>query len=232
MANPITQPAYQVDNFIKAVGGGARPSLFAVVPGTSLDISAITGLFQNAQSALVAGDIVGALTSVTNVLDGGLNLASHIMLCKSSSFPSSELEDIGVKFRGRHAPIPGERKFGNWKCTFYMPPGHTSRLLYEAWHEGINGGRSNQRSFGGYSDIYKSFTIVQFNTLGNPSAAVEVHDAFPTSISEVALDWETNGIETFDATFVMQYWDRLPLTDIIGKVMDTATVITGGALQF
>jgi len=232
MSNSVTMPAYQVDNFIKAVGGGARPALFAVVPGVNLDPAQISSLFQTAQAAITAGDISSLFNNLTNVLDGPLNLAAHIMLCKSSSFPASELTDIGVKFRARHAPIPGERVFADWKCTFYMPPGHTSRLLYESWHEGINGGRSNQRSLGGYSDIYKSFTVVQFSTLGTPTAAVRVHDAFPTTIGEVGLDWETNGIESFDVSFKYQYWDRLPFTGLAGRISDVASVVTGGPLTF
>ena len=82
----------------------------------------------------------------------------------------------------------------------------------ENWMEKINSHASNKRS----SDMMKitgngSYTgalkITQFaKDDSGPTKTYEFVDVWPSSTGEIALQWATNEIQTYDVTWEFNYW--------------------------
>jgi hypothetical protein len=159
------------------LGGGARPNQFQVF----LTFPAFVGI----------GNIVG-------------NQARF--LCKAAALPESNIENIPVQYRGRAVNFAGEKTFQPWSVSIYNDTSFSIRNAMEVWSNGIqnNGdtlGLTNPR------DYQVDLIVEQLDRNGAVVKAYTFHDAYPTSVGTIGLDYETNNqIETFETVFTYNYW--------------------------
>jgi hypothetical protein len=159
------------------IGGGARANQFRV------ELSFPT--------YVAAGPIVGLKTQ---------------FLCKAAQLPASIVENVPIQYRGRAVNIAGERTFTPWTITVYNDTDFAIRNAMESWSNGVQNlastnGRVNPR------DYQVDLQVHQLDRNGATVKSYTFVDAYPTEISAITLDFDqANTVETFDATFVYNYW--------------------------
>jgi hypothetical protein len=159
------------------IGGGARPNQFRV-----------------------------ELTFPSYVTLGAVAGQRAQFLCKAAQLPASTIETLPVLYRGRPVNFAGERTFQPWTVTIYNDTTFGIRNALEQWQSGIQNynttnGRVNP------TDYQVDLSVHQLDRNGATIKSYKFVDAFPTNISAVGLDFETqNAIEQFDVEFTYNFF--------------------------
>jgi len=137
------------------------------------------------------------------------------ILCKSAALPASNLGVIEVPFRGRTVKIAGDRTFDTWSATFINDEDMKIRAYFEEWLADINSHQNNasplfrpQTSSEGYM---ANLTVAQLEknatTNGGVIREYTLHHAFPTSVSQIDLAYDSNDqVSEFSVEFQLSYW--------------------------
>ena len=85
-----------------------------------------------------------------------------------------------------------------------------TRNHVENWMEQLNSHRSNKRA-SGMQRILDYTGQLSVSQLSKMDSSTETKDyvfmnAWPSAIGEIAVDWETNDIQTYDITWEFAYW--------------------------
>jgi hypothetical protein len=170
-----------IDNFKgKLVGGGARPNLFKAIVNFPIGVN------------------------------GSNELASFMI--KGASLPASVIAPIEVPFRGRKLKIAGDRTFEPWTITVINDTGMEIRRAFERWMHLINANQDNVSNFQsgvGSLGYMADMEVIQLDRSGdeNGTHSYRIIDAFPTNVSAIDLNYETNDtIEEFTVELNYQYW--------------------------
>ena len=127
-------------------------------------------------------------------------------LCRAASLPASTIETISIPYRGRPVNFAGERSFQPWTVSIYNDTTFNIRNALEQWQSGIQqynttNGRTNP------TDYQVDLSVHQLDRNGATIKSYKFHDAFPTNIGAITLDYEQqNAIEQFDVEFVYNFF--------------------------
>lgn len=162
-------------------GGGARPNLFQV----TID-------FPNGVSD---GASAGRLTN---------------FLVRGATIPESVIGTIEVPYRGRKLKVAGDRTFEPWTITVINDTDFKIRKAFEEWMNIINRHSSNTSNLpSGALSYFKNVKVEQLgrSSTSSPIATYSFVDAYPTNISNIELNYETNdAVEEFTVELNYQYW--------------------------
>ena len=163
------------------VRGGARPSLFEFT---------VTGLPD----------------------DSGISLGNIQHYCQVSALPPLTVTPIEKMYFGRTVKIPGDMVFGDLTTTIYQTETGVEHTAINAWMDEINGHKTNVSTLGdsgSFMGIYAgTVKLTQYDKEGTALVEVEFVDAWPQSVSEIALSYDTaSDIEQFDVTWSYQYYE-------------------------
>jgi len=202
-----------ISSFIGKIGQGVKPNMFSV------------------EIPFPAGVGPGS------TLNEQVNL-----LCKSAALPGSSLGVIEVPFRGRTIKIAGDRTFDTWSATFFNDKDMNTRGWFEMWLNGINNHNLNGAdlpNLGGTEGRYSVDVKVNqleraaevaetsANTNANIIRAYTLKYAFPTSVSQIDLAYDSNDqIEEFTVEFQYSYWNATSGRGSGGSIPDTGAQIT------
>jgi len=177
------------------VRGGARPSLFEFTVTGTPGSSALDTELDNIQS-----------------------------FCQVSALPPLTVSPIEKMYMGRTVKIPGDMVFGDLTTTIYQTQTGTERAALNTWMQEINGHASNVTTLsdGSFMGMYSgTIVLTQYDKEGKSLVEIEFVDAWPQSVSEIALSYDTaSDIEQFDVTWAYQHYKVTP---------KLAAVYTGGA---
>jgi hypothetical protein len=143
------------------------------------------------------------------VLDGGVATSKSRFLVKGAQLPASVLTPIEVPYRGRKLKVAGDRTFEPWTITVMNDVNMEIRNALESWMNLINRHASNTTASGvSPLNYYKDLVVKQLSREGGAvSKAYTFVGAFPTNISSIDLNYETdNTVEEFTVEFNYQYW--------------------------
>lgn len=184
-----------MSSFIGKIGQGVKPNMFSV------QIPFPTG--------------VGPGTAGSDLTN---------LLCKSAALPGSNLGVIEVPFRGRTIKIAGDRTFDTWSATFFNDKDMNTRGWFESWLNAMNNHNLNGADLpnlgasGGTGSYSVDIDVNQLeraaesaegseNTNKNIIRAYKLRYAFPTSVSQIDLAYDSNDqIEEFTVEFQYSYW--------------------------
>lgn len=126
--------------------------------------------------------------------------------CRASSMPPGTVEKIEVSYQNRKYHVAGDRTFDDWTVTVYNDQTHSVRRSLMAWQDRMAG--LSKDVSGEAPDAYKrEGTITQLDRNGDPVTSASVFGIFPTTVGEVAFDWDSNNeIQTFEVTFSLDYF--------------------------
>jgi len=160
--------------------GGARPNLF--------------------EAEIYFPSLVGS---------GGLASQKSRFMIKGAQLPSSVIAPIEVPYRGRKLKIAGDRSFEPWTISVLNDSNMEIRNAFEEWMNLINRHTSNTSAYtndplGYYKDLHiKQLTRER----GDTTKKYTFVGAFPTNISTIELNYETNdAVEEFTVELNYQYW--------------------------
>ena len=167
------------------VGGGARPNLFEVEL-TTLP----TGISWNSDN--------------------------FRFMAKAAALPAQNIAQIDVPFRGRIFKVAGDRTIDTWTVTIINDESFELRNAFEQWTEIIakldnNLGATDPSAYMTNAKVFQLGRGSQKsskNSDGSSNAVLKEYefiDIFPTTISEIALSYDTGDtIEEFDVEFQVQ----------------------------
>ena len=167
------------------IGGGARPNLFEV-----------------------------ELTT----LPAGIswNAENFRFMAKAAALPAQNIAQIDVPFRGRIFKVAGDRTIDTWTVTIINDESFELRNAFEEWTQLIarldnNIGTTNPSSYMTNAKVFqlgRGSTKASTNSDGSSNAVLKEYefvDIFPTTVSEIALSYDTGDtIEEFDVEFQVQ----------------------------
>ena len=130
--------------------------------------------------------------------------------CRGASIPAATIQAIDVGYFGRKIKVQGDRTFTDWQVTVMNDEDFLVRSMFEKWSNALNRLESNIRdpNFTGDENSYKTdMNVIQYGKDGELIRQYDIIGAFPTTVSDIQLDWDTtNQIETFTVTFAYDYW--------------------------
>jgi hypothetical protein len=181
----------------KLQGGGALQSLFQV-------------------TVTAPGLLTGSSTA----------MADYPYMTKAATFPESTITASPISYMGREIQVPGNRESTQWTNTVYNDEDFLVRHMLENWTQKLNSGVSNSRASGWLTPANYTGTL---QVIGFKKATATVTDeesgdttedaaiassykfwgAWPSSVGEVTLDWETNDIQEYEVTWEYAYWTKI-----------------------
>ena len=165
-------------------------------------------------SKLKAGGALASLFEAELVTSKGTEASSSIQdfkfLCKATTLPGDTIDVATVTYMGRGINIPSNRAAVQWTTTVYNDEGMEIRNNIESWMEQLNSHKSNKRA-AAMTQIQSYTGTLKIKTFGKASGTVitksyEFIDAWPSAVGEIAVDWETNDIQTYPVTWEFSYW--------------------------
>ena len=158
------------------------------------------------KSQLVGGGARSNLFQVQllNPVDPSADFKIPFMV-KASSLPASTITSIDtVNYFGRQVKYAGSRTFAEWGVTVINDEDFLVRNSMEAWMNSIATQDTNLR---GLPQDYKSNALItQYSKNGEALRTYKFEGLFPTSIAAQTMDWDQDGIQTFDVTFSYDLW--------------------------
>ena len=167
------------------IGGGARPNLFEV-----------------------------ELTT----LPAGIswNSENFRFMAKAAALPAQNIAQIDVPFRGRIFKVAGDRTIDTWTVTIINDESFELRNAMEQWTEVIakldnNLGATDPSAYMTNAKVFqlgRGSDKSSKDSAGTSNAVLKEYefiDIFPTTVSEIALSYDTGDtIEEFDVEFQVQ----------------------------
>ena len=121
-------------------------------------------------------------------------------LVKSSSIPARVVSDVVVNWQGYNYPLGGKSTIADWSITFTVDKECTLYTQYVKWIDYIHDPKTNVH---GDPVNYAVDQSVQLLSLDGKKAItdIEILGCWPTSLSELALDYASSEILNFTVTF-------------------------------
>ena len=169
-----------------------------------------TAVLSNFKGALTHGGARPSLFEITvskpSTVKGSFDtMATH---CNVSAIPPLTVTPIERQYFGRTVKIPGDMVFGDLSTTIINTQYFSLKKVIENWMGAINGTGTNY----GYSDSTSGFgsvTLTQFSKVGKSLVSWTFVDAWPQTVSEIALSYDTaSDIEQFDVTWAYNYYTQ------------------------
>jgi hypothetical protein len=126
-------------------------------------------------------------------------------LASSTEIPASNLGNIPTPYMGRIINFAGDRTYDAWSVRVMNDENFAIRNALEAWSDAINKKVQNIRSETNYKSTAR---VTQFSKTGDTLRIYRFNGIYPQTIAPIGLDWNsTNVFESFNVTFMYDYWD-------------------------
>lgn len=169
--------ATTINNFLSAIKGGARPSLFKV------EVNFPDGISTDP-------DIANKL----------------IFFVKGAQLPGINNGTVSTFFRGREIPLAGDRTFDELTLTVVNDNDFAIRKAFELWCNFINGHNANTGAVLP-SEYMADVVISQLNRQEETIKSYRLIGAFPTNVAPIDLSMDaTDQIEEFTVSLRYAYW--------------------------
>ena len=188
-------------------GGGARSSLFNV------NVSFPTALSQSPATTTTTGGPPNQNRVVTTNTSAQSKME---FLVSSASIPASTLGTYDIFYHGKALKVASDRTFDAWETTIINDEDFIIRKDLEEWINRISKPDLNTRDDTmvgtttgkeGTNAVYKSTaTVTQYSKDGSSLRKYKFIGIFPTTLSSIALSWESSAIETYTCGWAYDSW--------------------------
>ncbi|HRR48414.1 MAG TPA: phage tail protein [Bacteroidales bacterium] len=125
-------------------------------------------------------------------------------LVKSTSLPDSTIEEIQSHWVGQKYKMASVRSDGDWNVTFIVDNDAKILTKFWAWQKIIHNPQSNIYGKPISYMVDQDIHLLGFDT-GSTICCFKLYGAWPKSIGQIQLDYQTNDLVQFDVTFSYQY---------------------------
>ena len=165
------------------------------------------------KSKLSGGGTRSNLFEVELAFPSAVNVDTNVLdktrfLVKAANLPASNVTPVEVAFRGRTLRLAGDRTFESWTITVLNDTDFAIRSAFEKWSNYMN--RLSDNTGTTDSALYQTdATVYQLNRDGSILRAYRFYDVFPTSISSIALSYDTDSIQEFSVEMQVHWWEAI-----------------------
>jgi len=145
---------------------------------------------------------------------------SSKFLIQAASIPASTIGTYDVFYHGKAIKVAADKTYDSWETTIINDEDFGIRKALEKWINiladyklNIRSSQINMRKEGDNADYKEDITVTQFSKDSSELHKYKFIGAFPTSISSIALSWDSNSIETYTCTWAYDCWKRLDIYD-------------------
>ena len=138
-------------------------------------------------------------------------------LISAASIPASTVGTYDVFYHGKSIKVASDRTYeSTWDTTIINDEDFGVRKKLEQWMSLLAKHKLNTRSEeligsreGENAGYKEDISVIQFSKNGDSLETYKFIGAFPTSLSSIALSWESNTIETYTCGWTYDCWKRL-----------------------
>lgn len=126
-----------------------------------------------------------------------------IYLVKTAQMPSTALEEVTLNWQGFDWKFPGKHTYTDVVVTFNVDLEAKIRQTFELWSNLCHDPATN---FYTTHDVYMADQ--RLNMIGYEGQNIlefVLHDAWPKEVSQIAMDYASTEVATFDVTFTYSY---------------------------
>lgn len=139
----------------------------------------------------------------SDVISGDMNNDRSVYLVKTTSMPSSTLEEVLLNWQGFDFPIASKHTFADLTVTFNTDHDALIRQNFEKWINKIHDPVTNEYALLSEYMMDQRLQLLGYN--GEPVLEFTLHDAWPKDIAQAALDYASTEITVFDVIFRYSY---------------------------
>lgn len=133
----------------------------------------------------------------------GFDPGDHDFLVKSTKLPETNIAEITTDWQGNLYKIGGTTEFADFTISFNMDDKGALRKSFIKWCKDVHDPETNIH--GAPTSYFKDITLKHLDGKGSPTLTYKLIQSWPKSVGEVALDYSTKEVATFDVTFAYQY---------------------------
>ncbi len=130
--------------------------------------------------------------------------SDSVYLVKSSSLPVGTINPIETDWQGNKYKLAGTQEYTDFSVTFNVDVEDNIRLTFVNWQKSIH---NTENNIHGSPGEYMKDVIVEHisHVTGESIMTYTLVKAWPTSVGELALDYSSQDVATFDVTFAYQF---------------------------
>jgi hypothetical protein len=149
-----------------------------------------------------AGLIAGGVSAInTGGIDKGTTDFKYYV--RSTSLPSTELEETSTYFCGNQYKIPTVRRYQDWTVQLYID--NNAKILRKFWEWSQLIQNPETGIYGNTKDFMTDQTIQLLGLDGSVICTYVLYHSWLKTIGQVDLDYSSNELAVVDITFTYQY---------------------------
>jgi len=134
----------------------------------------------------------------------GINPELLTFRCESADLPGRAFATTTQKIYGPEEKFPYQTTYNDINMTFICSDDMREKLMFDNWLNLVN--PTDGYNFN-YKDDYKSdIEVRQYNVRNFISYQVKLLKAFPIGVSDLQLDWSSDGYHKVTVTFSYKEW--------------------------
>jgi len=133
--------------------------------------------------------------------------------CRSAQLPTMQVGQVMVPYFGKTIKFAGDRQFEDFSVRVINDEDFTVREAFELWQNNldiVNHETFRKEILDSEQDRtihYASVTVTQYSKGGEPLKSYTLHNAFPSVVEGVQLDWQQNDTAMeFGVVFAYDYF--------------------------
>ena len=132
--------------------------------------------------------------------------ATASKLVRSTSLPTSTINTINIPWQGYQYKIGGRHEYAEWSVTLTMDSPDMTRTPLLTWmNMKIHNPKTNLHGIP--TDYFATQQVELIDPYSHaPTQTYHLVDAWPSSVSEIALDYSSTDVATYSVTFAYQYF--------------------------
>ena len=171
---------------------------------------------------------------LANALGGNLSLRDLIsdprdisLLCQSASLPGRQITTFETSDRDAARKIPYGYLDTEVNCTFLLTEDYYMKTIFDNWMEQVFNTDSYHPNY--KNEFVTDVRIQQLNQRDKPIYGVVLEQAYPTAITDIALDNTlSDTVGSFTVTFSYTKWRKENgLESAIGELKSAIELFTG-----
>lgn len=144
----------------------------------------------------------------------GIGTEEATYMVSTGALPGRSFEEEIASWQGMDFKVAGKSTFETWDVTFRVDRNANIRYAFEEWMNRIHDPITNIRSL---PRDYMEDQIAQLlDETGSVILTYKIHDAWPSNLATVDLDYAGSEIATFTVTFTYQYYTYINDATIAG----------------
>ena len=140
------------------------------------------------------------------------DVRNMVMMCHSVQLPGVNMATVPVVSTGPSVEMPTGRNYGSLQTSFYVDSRYKDRAIFDRWLNNIQNPVS--KNFMYFKDYVTPMVIGVFDRNGDLKYRMDIKNAYPKTIGDVQLSYDSRELMKLDVTWLYTYWTASPIPDL------------------